>query len=198
VRRLKFRPLAVSHFIFPAAYAPLEAGKRAAAYVLQRVLCYSASPLYAEHFPLLSDLGAYLLVRLPERRLVDLRADVFLLEELRRLVVLRDELLRGTRAPDFLASERPIAIACFRLVTLRPERPLFNVPRLRSCIAFSTFLDAPLLYFGMVIAPFMRSLYSKGGATVSRRRLPCQRFGSLTACFPSPCPHGSQEPDSSL
>jgi hypothetical protein len=34
----------------------------------------------------------------------------------------------GTLAPAARASDNPIAIACLRLVTLRPERPLFNVP----------------------------------------------------------------------
>jgi hypothetical protein len=49
--------------------------------------------------------------------------------------------LRGTVAPFSLASLRPIAIACFLLVTLRPE-PDFSVPRLRRRIALSTVLDA--------------------------------------------------------
>ena len=44
------------------------------------------------------------------------------LEDLRR-----EELdLLGTFAPDRRASDRPIAIACLRLVTFLPERPLFN------------------------------------------------------------------------
>ena len=46
----------------------------------------------------------------------------------------------GTFFPAALASERPIAIACLRLLTLRPERPLFNVPALRFFIARSTWL----------------------------------------------------------
>ena len=53
--------------------------------------------------------------------------------------LLRRRLLRvGTFPPAFRASDRPIAIACLRLVTFLPEPPLFSVPRLRSCIAFST------------------------------------------------------------
>src|ERR1700690_1619093 len=43
----------------------------------------------------------------------------------------------GTFAPAFRASDRPIAIACLRLVTFSPDE-LRNVPRLRSCIVFST------------------------------------------------------------
>jgi hypothetical protein len=35
-----------------------------------------------------------------------------------------------------------MAMACFRLVTFLPELPERNVPRLRSCIARSTFCDA--------------------------------------------------------
>jgi hypothetical protein len=34
----------------------------------------------------------------------------------------------GTFLPFALASDRPIAIACLRLLTFLPERPLFNVP----------------------------------------------------------------------
>jgi hypothetical protein len=44
----------------------------------------------------------------------------------------------GTLPPSRRASDRPIAMACFRLVTFLPEPPLFSVPRFRSCIVFST------------------------------------------------------------
>src|SRR5258708_1091169 len=36
----------------------------------------------------------------------------------------------GTFAPRFLASDNPMAIACSRLVTRFPLRPLFSSPRL--------------------------------------------------------------------
>src|SRR5581483_10025204 len=39
----------------------------------------------------------------------------------------------GTRPPARRASDRPMAIACLRLVTFLPERPLRKVPRLRLC-----------------------------------------------------------------
>jgi len=52
----------------------------------------------------------------------------------------------GTRAPFLRASDRPIAIACLRLFTLRPLRPLLSVPRLRLRIALATVLDAPREY----------------------------------------------------
>src|SRR4030095_14162485 len=57
--------------------------------------------------------------------------------------------LRGTFAPASRASDKPIAIACLRLVTRLPDPPLFRVPRLRSCIARSTFLAAIGPYFAM-------------------------------------------------
>ena len=67
------------------------------------------------------------------------------------------EVFFGTFAPAALASERPIAIACLRLLTLRPERPLFRVPALRFFIARSTLADAFLEYFrAMIILPVAR------------------------------------------
>src|SRR5262249_40179472 len=48
----------------------------------------------------------------------------------------------GTLAPSRRASDSPIAIACLRLFTLRPERPLRSVPRLRSRSPRPPFLDA--------------------------------------------------------
>jgi hypothetical protein len=55
----------------------------------------------------------------------------------------------GTFPPLLRASLRPIAMACFRLVTLRPE-PLFSVPFFLRRIADSTFFDADLPYFAML------------------------------------------------
>jgi hypothetical protein len=51
----------------------------------------------------------------------------------------------GTFAPFFLASLRPMAIACFRLFTFRPD-PLFNVPFFRRRIADSTRFEADFPY----------------------------------------------------
>ena len=53
----------------------------------------------------------------------------------------------GTLSPSARASDRPIAIACLRLFTFRPERPLFKVPALRFFITRSTSADAFLEYF---------------------------------------------------
>jgi hypothetical protein len=60
-----------------------------------------------------------------------------------------DDFFDGTLPPALRASESPIAIACLRLFTFLPERPLFSVPRLRSCIAFFTFFCAFLPYLAM-------------------------------------------------
>jgi hypothetical protein len=65
----------------------------------------------------------------------------------------------GTFAPSALASDSPIAIACLRLVTLRPERPLFNVPALRFFITRSTSAEALLEYFrAMIILPVAKKI----------------------------------------
>jgi hypothetical protein len=53
----------------------------------------------------------------------------------------------GTLLPTALASERPIAIACLRLVTFLPDRPLFKVPALRFFITRSTSAEAFFEYF---------------------------------------------------
>jgi hypothetical protein len=66
----------------------------------------------------------------------------------------------GTLPPSFRASDSPIAIACFLLVTFLPE-PLFSVPFLRSCIAFSTFFCAFLPYLAMVILLPFETRYLK-------------------------------------
>jgi hypothetical protein len=64
----------------------------------------------------------------------------------------------GTFCPAALASERPIAIACLRLFTVRPERPLFNVPALRFFIARSTLADAFFEYFrAMIVLPLAQN-----------------------------------------
>src|SRR5258708_36840336 len=57
------------------------------------------------------------------------------------------EVFFGTFLPSALASERPMAIACLRLLTLRPERPLFIAPALRLFIARPTLPDAFSAYF---------------------------------------------------
>jgi hypothetical protein len=53
----------------------------------------------------------------------------------------------GTFAPSLRASDSPMAIACFRLVTFLPLRPLFSVPLFFSRIARATFFCAFGPYF---------------------------------------------------
>jgi len=62
----------------------------------------------------------------------------FRLELLERL----EDFFAGTLAPFLRASERPIAMACFRLVTFLPLPPLFRVPRFFLRIALSTVFPA--------------------------------------------------------
>jgi len=62
---------------------------------------------------------------------------------------LRERFRGGTRAPERRACESPMAMACLRLFTFRPERPLFNRPRFCSCNALPTFSLAFLPYFAM-------------------------------------------------
>src|SRR5579863_5203129 len=68
----------------------------------------------------------------------------------------------GTFWPAARASERPMAIACLRLLTCRPERPLFNVLVLRFFIARSTVLDAFFEYFRAMIALLWRGTNQRG------------------------------------
>src|SRR5262245_32619807 len=86
----------------------------------------------------------------------------------------RDDWRRGTFAPFSRASLRPIAIACLRLFTLRPE-PLFRVPFFLRCIADLTRLLAALPYLAMhatdakavLRSPPVRAI---GGAELVARR----------------------------
>ena len=55
----------------------------------------------------------------------------------------------GTFAPFRLASERPMAMACFRLLTFFPL-PLRSVPFFRLCMVFLTDFWVPLPYLAIV------------------------------------------------
>jgi hypothetical protein len=89
----------------------------------------------------------------PRRRLAG-AARVSALSHQPRLARDRRGRFFGTRAPARRACERPIAIACLRLLTFLPERPLRSVPRLRSRIAFATLRWAFRPYFLFAIAGF--------------------------------------------
>ena len=58
-----------------------------------------------------------------------------------------DDFFFGTFLPLRRASESPMAIACLRLFTFFPLRPLLSVPFLRLRIARLTSLDALFEYF---------------------------------------------------
>src|SRR5918994_2870771 len=75
----------------------------------------------------------------------------------------------GTLPPSFRASDSPMAIACFLLVTFLPDLPLFNVPSLRSCIAFSTFSCAFLPYLAIAhLIPIHRLSLTNSRAELGR------------------------------
>jgi hypothetical protein len=75
---------------------------------------------------------------------------------------LDDDLLAGTLPPSRRACDSPMAIACLRLLTFLPERPLFNVPLFRSRMAFPTFSDAFLPYRAMVVPPYFCRQHGRG------------------------------------
>ncbi len=89
-----------------------------------------------------------------------------------RLAFLRG-LLRHFRARG-RCSERPMAIACLRLFTFLPERPLFSVPDLRFFIARPTLADAFFEYFLAMaaVSPVTRELIfaNEDGSTSARRK----------------------------
>jgi hypothetical protein len=61
-------------------------------------------------------------------------------------------------APFFLASDNPIAIACFRLFTFRPL-PDLSVPFLRRRIAVSTRFDAAFPYLRLPEDFFLAAIF---------------------------------------
>jgi len=67
----------------------------------------------------------------------------------------------GTLAPVLRASDNPMAMACLRLVTVLPERPLFSVPPWRFFIARPTFLAAVVESF-LVFAFFAMCRFLMG------------------------------------
>jgi hypothetical protein len=72
----------------------------------------------------------------------------------------------GTFLPLALASDSPIAIACLRLLTFLPERPLFSVPALRFFIARPTSVDAFFEYLRAIaflrLPPFGKKVITGG------------------------------------
>ena len=80
------------------------------------------------------------------------RALLFFALVFRALLFFAPLFFAGTLPPALRACDSPIAIACLRLFTVLPERPLLSVPRLRSCIAFPTFFDAFLPYLAIEVS----------------------------------------------
>src|SRR3954454_20762382 len=128
----------------PAAVDGEFLPRRSVAELLHRHRCADRSDRAADELPrrqlFFEDFFAdffedFFVVDFFEDFLVDFFADFF------------EDFFDGTFAPSRRASESPMAIACLRLFTFLPELPLFSVPRLRSCIAFSTFFEAFLPYF---------------------------------------------------
>jgi hypothetical protein len=76
----------------------------------------------------------------------------------------------GTFFPSRRASDSPIAIACLRLLTFLPDRPLFKVPALRFLIARPTLADAFFEYFrAMILLPVERkSIFTVRESSVAR------------------------------
>jgi hypothetical protein len=84
----------------------------------------------------------------------------------------------GTLPPSLRASDRPIAIACLRLVTFLPDRPLFSVPSFFSCIASPTLSDAFFPYVAIRLAPVDSMLCSTArdaGVDLTSAASCCQR-----------------------
>jgi hypothetical protein len=97
-------------------------------------------------------------------------------EPVRRVDVLRFLDFRGTFPPSLRAWERPIAIACLRLFTFFPERPLLSVPFFRSCIALRTLSDAFFPYLATVHSfrypPDLDLLESRGSRSIMMQSNP--------------------------
>lgn len=69
----------------------------------------------------------------------------------------------GTLPPSRRARERPIAIACFLLVTFLPEPPLRSFPRFISCIDSSTFSCDLRPYFAILHSSLCTKRCASGG-----------------------------------
>jgi hypothetical protein len=68
----------------------------------------------------------------------------------------------GTFAPAFRAFERPIAMACLRLFTFLPLRPLFSFPRFISCISVLTcsLAEGPYLRVDFLVDFFVEDFFA--------------------------------------
>ena len=96
----------------------------------------------------------------------------------------------GTFAPPRRASDKPMAIACFRVLTVIPARPRVSFPRLRSCIAFFTFCWAlgPYLAIACLLSADQQ-ISRLGGAALDRGKrhltVLLERYKRSSLPFPS-------------
>lgn len=77
-----------------------------------------------------------------------------------------------------------MAIACLRLLTFLPLRPLLSVPLLRFFIARSTYLEAPFEYFRAIVLLLRQTITSAVANATSLTLLTAMRetlFRSLRA-----------------
>jgi hypothetical protein len=90
--------------------------------------------------------------------------------------------------PARRASDKPIAIACLRLVTRLPERPLRSLPRFISRIARRTLLPLARLYLRTIVltcwcyrdsVPYLSSSLTRSLRN-SRRRAIAKPVGWVT------------------
>jgi hypothetical protein len=81
----------------------------------------------------------------------DFRADVFFVDDFFAAPLRAPPLRAGTLSPSRRASEIPIAIACLRLFTRRPEPPLRSLPSFHSCITLPTLFCAFLPYLAILV-----------------------------------------------
>jgi hypothetical protein len=85
---------------------------------------------------------------------------------------LRRDFRFGTRLPFLRASDNPIAMACLRLLTFLPLRPLLSVPFLRFRIARFTSFDALREYLrAMVNPPLGNITMRKSSESPMKKRL---------------------------
>lgn len=81
-----------------------------------------------------------------QHRLATPRAIYFLLEDFLLELFFFVLFFFGTFAPALRASDKPMAMACLRLVTFFLLRPLFSFPFFIACISRSTDFDAAFPY----------------------------------------------------
>jgi hypothetical protein len=94
----------------------------------------------------------------------------------------------GTFAPFFRASDKPIAIACFRVFTTPPLPPFpeRSLPRFSRAKALFTLALAALPYFAIAPPSFFRAFrgYSNRDALAIRKLLPVGERSNLELAAP--------------